>query len=244
MNKMFNAYNEPVPELIDKIKQVKTEEELAALAKEAGIDFYNPLNNRDFRRKYKMLRYTDITLKPEIHNMTDEVKYDFSKYRFDDAGIKGDPVPEGFVIFDLFDVEFLVGESIAANLTADLKRPEVKHFMDLFSCYYHNCEMHIGVDVKNMPYISSFGFRHEPENLHVYGVDVIAEKGTFDVSSEKDMAILEKLTDHYKEQRVVLWYEGENPGISVNDARMRCYIPSYIVHRDSCWNLEEKYTWQ
>lgn len=239
MNKMFNAYNEPSPELIEKIKQAKTEEELAALAKEVGVDLYEPSDNRSFRRKYKMLQYTDITLKPKICKMTDEVKYDVSKYRFDDQGIKGDPVPEGYVIFDLFDVEFLARSNIAANLTADLKRPEVRRYLDLFSCYYHNCEMRIMADTGNMPYISSFGFLREPQELHVYGVNIITEKGTFDINSEKDMAVLEKLTDRYKKQRVVLWYQGEDPGISANDARMRCYIPFYLVKRDKCCYLEE-----
>ncbi|MDE7361289.1 MAG: hypothetical protein K2N38_05090 [Oscillospiraceae bacterium] len=214
----------PTPEQIEKIKQLKTEEELIAFAKENGIDLYNT----DIRTRYEWtFKYTGIGFTPRANKIDPDVKYVMSAYHFyGDYGTKKEPIPEGFVICELFGIEFLVCKNKLSKLNRDLKNPKVGDFLADFAQYHNERAMFIGVNDGNMPYVSSSANIIQPENICIDGIDIVTEKGTFDISDEKDMALLRKLVDHYKNQRVRLSYWGD-PG-SYEDRSTYCIIPYTI----------------
>lgn len=221
----------PTPEQIEKIKRLKTEEELIAFAKENGIDLYNT----DIRTRYEWtFKYTGIELTPQAKKINPDIKYDMSAYRFcGDYGTRSDPVPKGFVVFDILGVEFLVRKKRLSALSLDLKKTKIRDFLSDFVQYHNVRDMYIGINIYGEPYVRSGANIIEPEIFCVDGIDVVTEKGTFDINNEKDESLLKKLVDHYTNQRVRLSYKGD-PG-SYEDSSTYCIIPYEIAPRnDEC----------
>lgn len=215
----------PTPEQIKKIKQLKTEEELIAFAKENGIDLYNT----DIRTRYEWtFKYTGIRLTPRPNKLLPDIKYVYSAYRFcGDYGTRYDPVPKGRVMYRIFGVDFLVRKKRMPVLKRDLKNPKIRHFLADFVLYFNHCAMFIGINIYGKPYITSSANIHEPERFCINGVNVVTEKGTFDMNDRKDKALLRKLVYHYTNQRVILEYWGEGGGYT--DLRTMCIIPFRIM---------------
>lgn len=216
----------PTPEQIEKLKLMKTEEDLIAFAKENGVDLYNT----DIRTRYEWtFKYTGIRLTPRPNKLLPDIKYVYSAYRFyGDYGTRYDPVPKGRVMYRIFGVDFLVRKKRLPLLKRNLKNPKIRHFLANHVLYFNHCAMFIGIDNEGKPYITSSAIIHEPERFCVNGVNVVTEKGAFDLNDRKDKALLRKLTNHYINQRVKLDYWGERHG-GYTDFRTTCIIPYRIM---------------
>lgn len=219
--------NRPTPELIEKIKQAETEEELIALAKENGVDLYNT----DGRTRYEWMKHTYISLKPKANKIIPDLKYKLSAYRFrGDYGTRHNPVPKGRVRLRLFGVDFLVSKKRLPMLKRDLKNPLVLRFLADFAISFNHSAMFIGINNKGKPYISSSAIIHEPERFNINGITVVTVKGTFDINDRKDRALLRKLTNRFINLRVKLEYIYEGGGYE--DYRTMCIIPYRVMHGD------------
>ncbi|MBD5130040.1 MAG: hypothetical protein HDT43_08960 [Ruminococcaceae bacterium] len=106
-------------------------------------------------------------------------------------------------------VDFLVRRKRLPMLKRDLKNPRIRRFIEDFAIYFNHCAMFIGINDKGSPYISSGAVIHDPERSCVNGVNVVTEKGTFDIKDRKERALLRKLAYHYTNRRVALDYGGE-----------------------------------
>lgn len=215
----------PTPEQIEKIKQMKTEEELIAFAKENGIDLYNT----DIRTRYEWtFKYTGIKLTPRANKIIPDIKHVISAYRFcGDYGTRYDPVPKDRVMYRIFGVDFLVRKERLPVLKRDLKNPKIRRFLADFVLYFNHCAMFIGINIYGKPYITSSANIDEPERFCINGINVVTEKGTFDMNDRKDKTLLRKLVYHYTNQRVMLEYWGEGGGYT--DFRTMCIIPFRIM---------------
>lgn len=215
----------PAPEQIERLKQLKTEEELIAFAKENGIDLYNT----DIRTQNEWtFKYTGIGLTPRPNKLLPGIKYVCSAYRFyGDYGTRYDPVPKGRVMYRIFGVDFLVRKKRLPVLKRDLKNPKIRHFLADHVLYFNHCAMFIGINNNGKPYITSSAVIRKPDRFCIKGVNVVTEKGMFDMNDRKDRALLRKLTNHYTNQRVMLEYWGEGGGYT--DLRTMCIIPYRIM---------------
>ena len=215
----------PTPEQIEKLKHLKTEEELIAFAKENGIDLYNT----DIKTQYEWtFKYTGIGRTRRANKLRPELKYVYSAYHFyGERGTRRDRVPKGRVMRTICGVDFLVRRKRLPMLKRDLKNPRIRRFIEDFAIYFNHCAMFIGINDKGSPYISSGAVIHDPERFCVNGVNVVTEKGTFDIKDRKDRALLRKLAYHYTNQRVALDYWGE--AVSRDDDRSVCIIPYRLM---------------
>lgn len=133
-----------------------------------------------------------------------------------DAGICGDEVSDGYIVFRAFGTEFIVKQTMLENpnIMRDTKVREcLKHIADTHA----NRTMYICINTKGEVCICDAATArfHKQEKFCIDGTKIVAEKGVYDGQNSKDVKWLLSLVERFKKQRVMLVSENDIP-IDVN----------------------------
>lgn len=133
-----------------------------------------------------------------------------------DAGVCGDEVPDGYIVFHAFGVEFIVKQTMLENPNI-MRDAKVKAFLEDIADKHKNRTMYICVNTKHEvcvcdPLSAQF---YAKEEFRIDGTRIIAEQGVYDSHNSQDVKWLLSLVERFKKQRVMLVSENDFP-VDVN----------------------------
>lgn len=149
----------------------------------------------------------------KVPNKVDKsLKYtDLDDFYDRDVGAEGDPVPEGYILFRAYEVEFLVRQKQLRN-TNLMREAKIRKFLKEVAAMHKNRTMYIGISKSGRPGVYDALSQDViiPEEFYLNGVSIVMEKGAYNRNNTQDMKWLTAVTERFKKQRVLLYTESEN----------------------------------
>ncbi len=129
-----------------------------------------------------------------------------------DAGVCGDKIPDGYVVFTAFGVEFLVKQTLLKNPNV-MWHASVRKFLEDLADRHKNRTMYVCVNAQHDVCVcSALSARfYEEERFRIDGTEIVAEKGVYDAHNSQDVKWLLNLVERFKKQRVMLISENDLP---------------------------------
>lgn len=133
-----------------------------------------------------------------------------------DAGICGDEVPDGYVVFRAFGTEFIVQQTMLENPNV-MRDAKIRNFLKHIADMHKNRTMYICINNRGQVCVcdASTARFYKQEKLCIDGTKIVAEKGIYNSQDSRDVKWLLSLVERFKKQRVMLVSENDIP-IDVN----------------------------
>ena len=166
-------------------------------------------NIRDYHMKLREKKESEQPKTKVPNKLNPAFKYGNIEDFFcnDDVGKEGDPVPEEYILFKAYDVEFLVKQKYVSDVNF-MRSKKMRDFLKDIAKEHKSRKMLIGINSDGYPGVYDYSNeRHiiDKEEFNMNGVDIIMERGAYDINNPKDRVWLQKVTERFKKERVVIF---------------------------------------